>query len=243
MRRPQNRRIPLLIDALWRLIKLRSRRRNHGPRRVRSCRLLQIHIRRLPRNHHRHLCPRPRLLQRNPINHRRHIFRQVRRTHPIDAVARPPIMDHCFPLQESRCRRLNLRPRRGVRSEPPRPLFSRILGVPAAHKKFQPRLLAFLAAFCRAAHRWRAPPLNVSPLRKKFRVKRSRLKRPFRFILRPQRKNFPRIRRAQIHLPAARPRNPGNLRRSRFRQLRIHAAPVNHQQRSAVTRPCKQPPI
>ncbi len=67
---------------------------------------------------------------------------KIRHAHPIDPVARASVMDHRFPLEESRCRCFHCARRRRVRSKPLRPFLPRIFRIPAAHKKFQPRLLS-----------------------------------------------------------------------------------------------------
>src|SRR5208337_2091932 len=111
---------------------------------------------------------------------------------------------------------------RRVRPKPLRPFLSRVFRVSAAHVKLQSRLTCALSTLaCRGAgaSRW-PPPLDPAPLRKEFRVERLRLKRAFRLVLGAKRKHLAGIRGAQKYLPARRARNPRDLRRTRFRQLR-----------------------
>src|SRR5258708_5869178 len=88
-----------------------------------------------------------------------------------------------------------------------------------------------------ALGRWRAPPFDAPPLREKLRVEGAGFERAFGFVLRPDRINFSRIRRAQEDLAGGIAGDARNLRGAGLGEMGKDAVTIDGQKSAAVTRP------
>src|SRR5260370_11640198 len=88
-----------------------------------------------------------------------------------------------------------------------------------------------------ALGRWRAPPFDAPPLREKLRVEGAGFERAFGFVLRPDRINFSRIRRAQEDLAGGIAGDARNLRGAGLGEMGKNAVTIDGQKSAAVTRP------
>src|SRR5260370_16676051 len=93
-----------------------------------------------------------------------------------------------------------------------------------------------------ALGRWRAPPFDAPPLREKLRVEGAGFERAFGFVLRPDRINFSRIRRAQEDLAGGIAGDARNLRGAGLGEMGKDAVTIDGQKSAAVTRPAQEAP-
>src|SRR5258708_13948948 len=144
MRGPQDGLIALLQSSLRWLFKSRWRAAlcDYYAGNIWRRRSLQYHRRWLVRrNAGLALGPHSGILERDSIDDRRDVTRQIGQADPVNAIARTSIVDDGLPLHESRRWCFNSRARFRIGAVPAGPLTPRVFRISRAHKKLHTRFI------------------------------------------------------------------------------------------------------